>query len=105
MIPPPATLPGQRYAPVTMKDPGYHQCMEWKEPPELPVEDRIYRLFLLNLRFDRNDAAKEFSSDELATIEALQDIWSGQDEFNTHYLQYQDAARKYKCCDYMGAWA
>ena len=39
-----------------------------------------------------------------AVIGALHDIWHEMEEFNTHWLTYQIAAREYRCQDYMKAW-
>ena len=38
---------------------------------------------------------------EITCIDILHDIWKEQEEFNTYYLRYQNAARKYQCHDFM----
>ena len=39
---------------------------------------------------------------EPAVMDALHTIWDGTQEFNEHYGDYQDAARKYRCRDFIG---
>jgi hypothetical protein len=56
-----------RYVETVMRDPQHYQCMEWKEPPTLPYEDRIHRQFLLNIFFDRQDKSDDFTSEDLCT--------------------------------------
>ena len=38
---------------------------------------------------------------EPAVMAALHTIWDGTSEFNQHYGDYQDAARKYQCHDFI----
>ena len=59
--------PDLRYVETAMLDPNWYQCMEWKEPPTLPKEDRIRRLFLMTIFFDREDSSEDFSSEDLCT--------------------------------------
>lgn len=56
-----------RYVETAMLDPSWYQCMEWKEPPTLPKESRIRRVFTLTIFFDREDNSDDFSSEDLCT--------------------------------------